>query len=135
MNQNLKYILITIIILAVLSMFVFSESLGIEIGALFASIAGGFAAFKAKLLGNTSSVAEQIEKVENEHATKREEWQLLKNEFDSKYNALKARMDYLDYKSALISSEILELDEHEKAAIQNNHNLSEEEILQRLRNL
>lgn len=123
------------VILTIIVVLIFSEKLRIEIGAIFAFIAGGFATLKSKLFKTSSNVDELIAEVEDEHAVKRQEWQNMKDEYDSKYNALKARMDYLDYKSALISQEISDLDEVEKNALERNHNLTEEEILSRLRNL
>ena len=136
MSKNVKYIILAVLLLALVFIIVFGETVGVDIqlGSIMASIAAGFAAFKAKLFGPNQSVQEQIQTVETEHRKKRENWDLLKEEFDSKYNALKARMDYLDYKSALIAREIKDLDEVERQAIEDNHNLTDEEILERLRN-
>jgi hypothetical protein len=130
-----KYIIILIIVLAIVAVLIFNDHLGINIGSIFAAVTGGFAAFRAKLFKNSPTLSEQISEVENEHAVKREEWTRLKEEYESKYAALKARMDYIDYKSAIITSEIKELDEFERKALQRNRQLSDEEILDRLRNL
>ncbi len=129
MNSTIKYILIVFVAVALVVLLVFSQKLQIEIGAIFASIAGGFAAFKSKLFSSSDSVAKQIEDVENEHILKRQEWKNIKNEFDSKYNALKARMDYIDFKSAKILQEISELDDVQKQAIKKDLNMTNEELL------
>ena len=103
--------------------------MGINLGSIFASIAGGFAVFKSKLFGG-SSVQEQIALTESEHAEKRENWQNMKEEFNSKYSALKARMDYIDYKSAVILSQISDLDEEQKKAVKKDLAASHDELLE-----
>lgn len=128
MKKTIKYILIVVVVIVILAVLVFHEQLGINLGAIFASIAGGFAVFKSKLF-NSSSVEEQIAAVENEHAEKRENWQNIKEEFDSKYSALKARMDYIDYKSARILSEISNLDEEQKRAVKKDLSATNDELL------
>jgi hypothetical protein len=83
----------------------------------------------------TGDLKDRVEKIQEEHTLKREEWNRIKEEYDSKFRALKARMDYLDYRSAKISEEIGDLDTVEKQALQNNAKLTDEEILARLRNI
>jgi len=135
MSKTVKLIIWAVIILVIIALLVFSEQLRVQIGAIFAAVAGGFATLKSKLFKSGKTVEDQIADIEEEHAVKREEWQQMKDEYNSRYNALKARMDYLDYRSALISQEIKDLDEIEIQALERNRNLSDEEILRRLRDL
>ncbi len=129
MKNTIKHLLIVLLVIVILVVLVFHEKLGINLGAIFASITGGFAVFKSKLF-NSSTVEEQIEAVENEHFEKRENWQNMKEEFDSKYSALKARMDYIDYKSALILSEISNLDEEQKKAVKKDLSATHDELVE-----
>ena len=130
MSRTLKYILIGFAILVLLAIFLFGKN--IEFGAIIASITGGIAAMKAKLFG-TSSLSEKMAGVETEHSVKREEWQRVKEEYDSKINALKAWMDYLDYKSSKIAQELRDLDDVEKKILEKNRDITDEEILAFLR--
>jgi hypothetical protein len=132
MSKTVKYILITVVILAIIALFVFSDK--VSLGPIIAGAAGLFAAIKARLFGS-GDLKERVEKIQEEHTLKREEWNRIKEEYDSKFRALKARMDYLDYRSAKISEEIGDLDTVEKQALQNNAKLTDEEILARLRNI
>ena len=77
---------------------------------------------------------EEISTIETEHAAKRKNWALMKEEYDSKFNALKARMDYLDYKSATIAKQISSLDTAQKEALKKNSNLSDDDLLDWLKN-
>ncbi len=130
MNKTLKYILIAIVVLGIVAILAFSNILkGIEVGAVFASIAAGFAAFKSKIFKSSIPVVQQIDEITNEHSQKRNEWNIIKEEFDSKYNALKARMDYIDYKSAKILSEISDLDEIQKQAIKKDLKSTNDQLL------
>jgi hypothetical protein len=79
--------------------------------------------------------SERVEAIESEHGIKRQEWNQVKEEYDSKFKAIKARMDYLDYRSAKISDQIGDLDEAERKAIEANNDLTDDEILERLNNL
>lgn len=130
MSKTLKYILIGALILGALAILAFSTVLkGVEVGTVFASLAAGFAAFKSKIFHSSADLDAQIAGVEQEHALKREDWNNLKDEFESKYNALKARMDFIDYKSAKILQEISELDETQKQAIKNDLNSTNKDLL------
>ncbi|WP_420318588.1 hypothetical protein [Ekhidna sp.] len=132
MNKTLKTILIVAVIIGVAVLLIFRSDL---IGQAIAALAGGFAAFKAKLFNSSKiDVEGEIEAIESEHESKRKNWQLIRDEYDSKFNALKARMDYLDYKSALISKQLGKLDVSEKEALKKNADLSDDELLDWLRN-
>ncbi|WP_425391134.1 hypothetical protein [Ekhidna sp.] len=132
MSKTIKTILIVAIILGVAVLLIFRSDL---IGQAIAALAGGFAAFKAKLFNSSKiDVEAEIDEIETQHAAKRKDWQLIIDEYDSKFNALKARMDYLDYKSALISKQIVNLDTAEKEALKKNADLSDDELLDWLRN-
>lgn len=130
MSTTLKYILLGILILGVIAIFAFSNILkGIEVGSVFASLAAGYAAFKSKFFTSAVNVENQIVDVEQEHAVKREEWKSLKEEYESKYNALRARMDFIDYKSAKIYQEITALDDIQKQALKKDLNSTNNELL------
>ncbi|WP_421765155.1 hypothetical protein [Ekhidna sp.] len=132
MSKTLKTILIVAVILGVAVLLIFRSDL---IGQAFAALAGGFAAFKAKLFNSSKiDVEEEISTIETEHAAKRKNWALMKEEYDSKFNALKARMDYLDYKSATIAKQISSLDTAQKEALKKNSNLSDDDLLDWLKN-
>ena len=132
MNKTLKTIIIVALVVGVAVLLIFKGEL---VGQAFAALAGGFAAFKSKLFNSSRvNVEEEISNIELEHTKKRNDWTLMREEYDSKFNALKARMDYLDYKSATISKKIGELDEAEKTALKKNSNLSDNELLDWLRN-
>lgn len=132
MSKTVKYILIALAILAIAALFLFSDK--VSIGAIIAGGAGLFAAIKARLLQN-DSLSEKVKLIEEEHGLKREEWNHIKEEYDSRFRAIKARMDYLDYRSAKIAEQISELDAAERKALQDNERLSDDEILNRLNNL
>lgn len=131
MSKTVKYIIIAVVVLALVALFVYNDK--VNLGSIFAGIAGLYAAVKAKLF-HTDPLKERIGQIQDEHAMKREEWNTIKEEYESKFRALKARMDYLDYRSAKLANEIADLDETERQALQKNANLTDEEILARLRN-
>jgi hypothetical protein len=131
MSKTIKYILIGAFVLGVIALFIFNDNL--SMGAIIAGIAGLFATIKSRLI-NAEPLSERIEAIETEHGVKRQEWDQVKEEYNSKFRAIKARMDYLDYRSAKISEQINDLDAAELDAIESNNNLSDEEILERLRN-
>lgn len=132
MSKTLKYIIIAVVILGLVALFIFSNK--VNLGAIFAGLAGTWAAVKARLF-NTESLQERVEQIQEEHGIKREEWNRIKEEYDSQFRAIKARMDYLDYRSAKISQEITDLDKAEQQALEGNAKLTDNEILERLRNL
>lgn len=132
MSKTVKYILITVVILCLVALFIFNDK--VNLGAIFAGLAGTWAAVKARLF-NTEPLQERIEQIQEEHGMKRGEWNRIKEEYDSRFRAMKARMDYLDYRSAKITKEIDDLDEAEQQALQANAQLTDNEILERLKNL
>lgn len=132
MSKSLKTIIIVAVIAGVAILIVFKPEM---IGQAFAALAGGLAAFKAKLFNSSRiNVEEEIASIENEHATKQKNWALMKEEYDHKYEALKARMDYLDFRSAKISQELKDLDEVERKALEKNRNMTSDEKLEWLKN-
>ena len=129
MSKSLKTIIIVVTVIGVVALVVFSDK--INLGGIFATIAGGFAAFKAKLFNNSrTNVEEQMALVDEEHLVKRQEWDRIKDEYDSRFKAI----EYIDYRTAKISQEIADLDQAERTALSENRNLTEEEILNRLNN-
>ncbi|QQS51892.1 MAG: hypothetical protein IPM71_03970 [Bacteroidota bacterium] len=132
MSKTVKYILIIALILGAMSLLVFSDKIGL--GSIVAGAAGFFAAVKAKLF-QTEPLSQRIQSIESEHAVKRADWDQVKADFDNQFRAMKARMDYLDYRSAKLTEQISKLDESEREALKKNSNLSDAEILDRLNNL
>ncbi|WP_422361976.1 hypothetical protein [Reichenbachiella sp.] len=132
MTKSIKTIVIVLAVILAVVLVVFFKA---EIGAVFATMIGGLAAFKAKLFNSSKvNVEEQMAQVDHEHSIKREEWDRVKDEYDSKFEALKAKMEYIDYKTARIRQEILDVDQQEHEALAKNKTLTEEEILTRLLN-
>lgn len=130
MNTTLKYIILAVVVVGIIAIVAFSNILkGIEVGSVFATLAGGFAAFKSKIFKSSSSLDTQINEVKLEHATKRDEWKTLKEEFDNKFNALKSRMDYIDLKSTKIYQEINKLNEDERNALKNDLDSNSDDLL------
>jgi hypothetical protein len=119
-------------VLGIIALFVFSDK--VSLGPIIAGIAGLFATIKSRLI-HAEPLSERVEAIESEHGIKRQEWNQVKEEYDSKFKAIKARMDYLDYRSAKISDQIGDLDEAERKAIEANNDLTDDEILERLNNL
>jgi len=134
MSKTLKYILFGIVILAVLGLLGYLAFSQKSPGSLIAGIAGIWAAIKSKIF-NTNSLGEEIAEVEQEHALKREEWNRVKEEYDSQFRVFKARMDYLDLKSAKISEQISDLDEEEVQKLEEIKNMSREDKLKLFENL
>lgn len=131
MSTSLKIILIIVAILLAVALVVFAGP-EVELGSIFAALAGGFAAFKAKLFNSpTRNVEEQITNVDTEKLVKRSEWTFIKEEYDSKLEALKARMDYLDYRSKLLQ----EYSDRDAKEPGKDPKLTENEILKRLKKL
>lgn len=134
MSKNLKYIFIGIGGLALIGLvgyLAFSEK---SPGSLIAGLAALYAAIKSKVF-NTKSLSEEIADVEQEHLTKRKEWETVKAEYDSKLRSFKARMDYLDYRSAKISEQIEDLDNEEIARLKQFESMSREEKLRLFENM
>ncbi|MCD4683704.1 MAG: hypothetical protein K8R86_10515 [Bacteroidales bacterium] len=134
MSKTLKYILFGIVILAILGLLGYLAFSQKSPGSLIAGIAGIWAAIKSKVF-NTKSLGEEIVEVEQEHALKRDEWNRVKEEYDSQFKVFKARMDYFDLKSAKISEQINDLDEEEVKKLEEIKNMSREEKLKLFENL
>jgi len=73
----------------------------------------------------TASKTEQ--EITQQHETTRQSWDIIKQEYDSSINALKARMDYLDYRSAKISAQINDLKKEEKAKIDQFNQMNDQQ--------
>lgn len=136
MNGKGKYILfavLAIIVIGLLAVMIFQYDLAG--GSILATLAGGWAAFKSKIFGSNVNVEEKIAAIDQEHDVKREEWTRIKEEYDAKYNTLKARMDYLDVRSAQISSKIQSLDDYEREKLEEIRNISDQDRLNIINNL
>jgi len=123
MNKTLKYIIIGIVVLAVVGVIVFFLIDGKSLGAFIALLTGGWAIIKAKLFSSGKTEQEIIQ----QHETTRQSWDTIKQEYDSSINALKARMDYLDYRSAKISAQINDLKTEEKAKIEQFNQMNDQQ--------
>lgn len=92
-------------------------------GPLIAGLLGGFGTWKSKIFGSSK------EEIKTEHTAKREGWALIKEDHDNELRALKAKVDYLDYRSAKISMQINDLDKEELDILTKLGNLTDEELL------
>ena len=131
MEKNIKIIIIGIVVLVLLGFLIFVSFDVAGPGSLIGGLAVLWAGVKSKVFGIKSS-EERIDLIKQEHKDKREEWQKTKDEYDSKFRALQAQMMYLDYKSALISGKINNLDEYEKQKLDEINDANNHEILQLL---
>ena len=130
MWKTIRTLLIIVVVLGAVTLFIFRDR--IEFGSLFAGVATFFAALRSKIFG-ASKVEKLISGLEDEHTAKQVEWTAVREKFDARIEALRARMEYHDYRSALISGMITDLDDTEKRAMDNLKNMTDEEILERVR--
>lgn len=131
MEKNVKVIVIGLVILAVVASLIF-VSFKIEgPGTLIGGLAILWAGVKSKIFGNKTS-EEKIEQIKEDHNLKREEWQTAKEEYDSKFRLLQAQMQYIDYKSALISEKIDNLDDYQKEKVTEIENANSDQLLELL---
>lgn len=131
MEKNIKFIVIGVIILAVVGSLIFVSFSTTGPGTLIGGLAVLWAGAKSKIFGTKTS-EDKIEKIKTDHSLKREEWQTAKNEYDAKFRLLQTQMQYIDYKSALISEKIGQLDEYQKKKIQEIQNANSDEVLNML---
>ena len=129
MWKIIKTILITIAVLTAIALLLFREK--IEPGTLIAGLATFFAAMKSRIFGVTK-IENFIGDVVEEHSAKRNDWKALKEKYDADINALRARMEYQDYRTEHLLQTIRDLDEAEKMAVQDLYDLSEEDLGKRL---
>lgn len=128
MEKNIKIIIIGIVILAVIGSLIFVSFNISGPGSLIGGLAVIWAGVKSNIFGKKTT-EEKIDQIKSEHNIKREEWQSLKNEYDTKFRLLQAQMQYIDYKSALISEKINNLDDYQKKKIKEIENASSDELL------
>lgn len=128
MSKTIKYIIIGLVVAAVLFLLIYFVFSGGTPGSLIAALTGGWAAFKSKAF-SAKDLEEKIEGIETEHSVKRDEWQRIQEEYESKFKAMQARMDYLDYRSMKIREQIGNLDQQEKEQLKELDNMSLEEKL------
>lgn len=133
MRNTAKYIIIVIAIIGVLVLLAILAYDKEAPGTLIAGLLTTWAAFRAKIFsGQSINVKDSILEVENEHAIKRQDWDSMKEKFDSQIDTLKAQIQYLEYKSAKVSEQLDDLDEEEVAAIKRIDSMSIEEKLRLL---
>lgn len=128
MEKNIKIIIIGIVILAVIGSLIFVSFNISGPGSLIGGLAVIWAGVKSNIFGKKTT-EEKIDQIKSEHNIKREEWQSLKSEYDTKFRLLQAQMQYIDYKSALISEKINNLDDYQKNKIKEIENASSDELL------
>ncbi|MEO9869085.1 hypothetical protein [Ekhidna sp.] len=123
MSKSLKTIIVLVIIAGVIVLLIFREDL---VGQAFAALAGGVAIFKSKFFNSSkTTLEEEIGSIDLEHTKKRNDWEIIKEEYDNKFHAMKARIDYLDYRSAKIAKELKDLDVVERRALERNRNATQ----------
>ncbi len=134
MSKTVKYILIGLVVFGALFLLGYFVFKGGTPGGLIAGLAGAWAAFKSNAF-STKKLNEEIEGVEEEHSLKRIEWERTKEEYESRFRALKARMDYLDYRSARVREKIGALDEEEQQKLKDLEKMTIDEKLRMLNNI
>ena len=131
MEKNIKIIIIGIVILAVVGSLIFVSFKMEGPGSLIGGLAVIWAGVKSNIFGKKRT-EDKIEQIKTDHSIKREEWQATKQEYETKFRLLQAQMQYIDYKSALISEKIGQLDEYQKKKIQEIKNANSDELLNML---
>ncbi len=131
MGKTIKSIVIGLIVLAVVASLIL-VSFKIEgPGTLIGGLAVLWAGAKSKIFGTKNS-EDKIERIKADHNLKRSEWQTAKEEYDSRFRMLQAQMQYIDYKSALISEKISNLDDHQKKKIKEIEEANSDQLLKLL---
>jgi hypothetical protein len=131
MEKYIKFIVIGIIVLAVVGSLIFVSFKVEGPGSLIGGLAVLWAAVKSNVFGRKSS-EEKVEQIKVDHNLKREEWQATKEEYESKFRLLQAQIQYIDYKSALISEKISNLDDYQKKKIEEIENANSDQLLELL---
>ena len=136
MWKTIKIALITVAICGVLALYFFRDS--IEPGTLLAGLATFLAALKSRIFGESiartgNELSLHIDDIESKHTVKRDEWNAVQEKYNAEIDALRARMTYHDYRSALISGMITNLDKEELQAMEKIRMMSDEEVLEKLR--
>ncbi len=109
MNKSLKTIIVILVIIGVVVLLIFRQDL---VGQVFAALAGGVAVFKSKFFNSCkTNLEEELGSSESENTQEKNDWRVIKQEYDSKFLERKARIDYLDYRSAKIAKELKSSDE------------------------
>lgn len=134
MKISIKYIVIGIIVLGVLGVLAYAAISGNSPGTLIAGLAALFGGYKSGIF-KKESLEEDLAEVSEMHADKRANWDLVAKEYESKYAALYARMDYIDFRTAKLSQQIGALDEVQKERIKKVNEASPEEMLEEFRRL
>lgn len=131
MEKNIKVIIIGVVILAVIGSLIF-VSFKIEgPGTLIGGLAVLWAGMKSKIFGKKTT-EEKIEQIKADHNLKREEWETARQEYDAKFRLLQAKMQYIDYKSALLSEKINHLDDYQKQKLEEVDQANSDQLLEML---
>ncbi len=131
MGKTIKSIIIGLIVLAVVASLIL-VSFKIEgPGTLIGGLAVLWAGAKSKIFGSKNT-EDKIDQIKADHHLKRDEWQTAKEEYDSRFRMLQAQMQYIDYKSALISEKISNLDDHQKKKIKEIEEANSDQLLKLL---
>ncbi len=132
MEKNIKIIIIGIVVLVLIGALIFVSFDISGPGSLIGGLAVLWAGVKSKIFG-IKSTEERAQLIKEEHQLKREEWSLAKEEYDAKFRALQEQMKYIDYKSALLSEKIKNLDQYEKQKLEQLQQAHSDEVLQLLK--
>lgn len=131
MEKNIKVIIIGVVILAVIGSLIF-VSFKIEgPGTLIGGLAVLWAGMKSKIFGKKTT-EEKIEQIKADHNLKRDEWETAQQEYDAKFRLLQAKMQYIDYKSALLSEKINHLDDYQKQKLEEIDQANSDQLLEML---
>ena len=131
MERKTKIIVIGIIVLLLVGLLIYASFDISGPGSLIGGLAVLWAGVKSKIFGVKSS-EEKLKLIKEEHLQKRNDWTHAKDEYDSKFRALEAQMKYLDYRSALISDKLNDLNEYEQQKLLELKNSSSDELVQLL---
>ncbi|MGQ8334908.1 hypothetical protein ACUNWD_00030 [Sunxiuqinia sp. A32] len=128
MEKNIKLIINGIIILTLIGLLIFVSFDVSGPGSLIGGLTILWATIKSKIFGIKSS-EERIDQIKSEHQQKREDWQKVKEEYESRFRSLKAQMEYLDYKSALVAEKINNLDDYQRQKLNEIEKSSPDELV------
>ncbi len=126
--MSTRTILIFIAVIAAIALVTFVDK--VQLGSAIATLAGGFAALKAKLFGNSSNVEEQLDDIDEYHEERRETWRNEKRGFDSNRNAFEDKIRALETQNDTLLQKIDRLEKEKIRELERP--LTDEEILRRL---
>lgn len=133
MEKKIKIIIIGIVVLAIVASLILVSFQVEGPGTLIGGLAVLWAGLKSRIFG-TKILEEKIEQIKTDHRLKRDGWQQAKKEYDTKFRVLEAQMQYIDYKSALISEKLNQLDDYQKQKIEEIEKANSDPVLNQRKN-